>query len=75
MQRIQQLCKDNNITDGSGNCIIKIQIAMNKHGFDNNGIPNNYIDENGIYWKYHGKGSDGGDEWFGGQETNLRKPY
>ena len=42
---------------------------MNNQGYDINGDPVDYIDENGIHWYYVGKGQDGGDEWLGRSEV------
>ncbi len=42
---------------------------MNNQGYDINGNPIDYIDENGIHWYYIGKGIDGGDEWMGASEV------
>lgn len=67
MSLTQRLCKDNDITDGSGNCFIKFIITMDRHGYDENGNPVGYTDANGIHWTYIGKGPDGGDQWEGGQ--------
>lgn len=41
----QRLCKDNDITDGSGNCIIKFIITMDRHGYDKNSNPVGYTSE------------------------------
>lgn len=33
-------------------------------GFDENGNPSDYVDEQGIYMYYHGKGEDESYNWY-----------
>lgn len=33
-------------------------------GFDENGNPCDYVDEQSIYMYYHGKGEDGSNNWY-----------
>lgn len=37
---------------------------MNNHGYDRNGVPIDYIDENGVHWVYDKK-QYGADHWRG----------
>ena len=57
------------ITGSSGKYLSNHHIIMNNQGYDINGDPVDYIDENGIHWYYVGKGQDGGDEWLGRSEV------
>lgn len=44
---------------------------MKKSGYDENGNPVGYTDENGIHWTYIGKGFGGCDKWEGGMSNSL----
>ncbi len=40
-------------------------MAKEAFGYDPDGNPIDFIDDDGILWIYWGKGEDGADNWYG----------